>query len=66
VEPHVDETTIGVASCLPSTTTSFRLIGDEAEEQLPLVAFQLAEERDYDEFDVASQLAACTRSTGSG
>jgi glutamate decarboxylase len=36
----------------------FRLIGDEDEEQLPLVAFQLAEERDYDEFDVASQLAA--------
>jgi glutamate decarboxylase len=35
----------------------FRLIG-EGEEQLPLVAFQLAEERDYDEFDVASQLAA--------
>jgi glutamate decarboxylase len=36
----------------------FRLIGDEDEEQLPLVAFQLAEEHDYDEFDVASQLAA--------
>ena len=36
----------------------FRLIGDESEEQLPLVAFQLAEERGYDEFDVASQLAA--------
>jgi glutamate decarboxylase len=36
----------------------FRLIGDEEEEQLPLVAFQLAEERNYDEFDVASQLAA--------
>ena len=36
----------------------FRLIGDEGEEQLPLVAFQLAEEHDYDEFDVASQLAA--------
>ena len=29
-----------------------------AREQLPLVAFQLAEDRDYDEFDVASQLAA--------
>ena len=27
-------------------------------EQLPLVAFKLAGERDYDEFDVASQLAA--------
>ena len=35
----------------------FQLIGD-GEEQLPLVAFQLAEERNYDEFDVASQLAA--------
>ena len=33
------------------------LIGD-GEEQLPLVAFQLAEEHNYDEFDVASQLAA--------
>jgi glutamate decarboxylase len=36
----------------------FRLVGDEGAEQLPLVAFQLAEERNYDEFDVASQLAA--------
>jgi glutamate decarboxylase len=36
----------------------FRLIGDENEEQLPLIAFQLAEDRGYDEFDVASQLAA--------
>jgi glutamate decarboxylase len=36
----------------------FRLIGTEGEEQLPLVAFQLAEEHDYDEFDIASQLAA--------
>jgi glutamate decarboxylase len=36
----------------------FRMIGDESEEQLPLVAFQLAEEHDYDEFDIASQLAA--------
>jgi glutamate decarboxylase len=36
----------------------FRMIGDEGEEQLPLVAFQLAEEHDYDEFDIASQLAA--------
>ena len=35
----------------------FRLIGGDAE-QLPLVAFQLAEAKDYDEFDVASQLAA--------
>jgi glutamate decarboxylase len=36
----------------------FRLMGDEGEEQLPLVAFQLAGENGYDEFDVASQLAA--------
>jgi glutamate decarboxylase len=36
----------------------FRLIGEEDAEQLPLVAFQLAEEQNYDEFDVASQLAA--------
>ena len=35
----------------------FELIGD-GEEQLPLVAFKLTGERDYDEFDVASQLAA--------
>ena len=36
---------------------AFKLIG-AGEEQLPLVAFQLAEERKFDEFDVASQLAA--------
>ena len=36
----------------------FRLVGEEGEEQLPLVAFQLDGERNYDEFDVASQLAA--------
>src|SRR3954453_19788684 len=36
----------------------FELIGDAGAEQLPLVAFQLAEERKFDEFDVASQLAA--------
>ena len=36
----------------------FELIGDEGAEQLPLVAFQLAGEHNYDEFDVASQLAA--------
>ena len=35
----------------------FELIGTD-EEQLPLVAFKLAEERNYDEFDVAGQLAA--------
>src|SRR3954451_3525195 len=36
----------------------FRLIGSEKDEQLPLVAFQLDGEHNYDEFDVASQLAA--------
>jgi glutamate decarboxylase len=36
----------------------FRPVGGADEEQLPLVAFQLAEDRGYDEFDVASQLAA--------
>jgi glutamate decarboxylase len=36
----------------------FRLVGSEGEEQLPLVAFQLDGEHNYDEFDVASQLAA--------
>jgi glutamate decarboxylase len=35
----------------------FELIGG-GEEQLPLVAFKLAEEQSYDEFDIASQVAA--------
>ena len=35
----------------------FELIGDD-EEQLPLVAFKLAERRRYDEFDIAWQLSA--------
>ncbi len=35
----------------------FELIGSD-EEQLPLVAFKLAGERDYDEFDLAWQLSA--------
>jgi glutamate decarboxylase len=39
-------------------TGRFRLVGRKEDEQLPLVAFRLAEERDYDEFDIASQLAA--------
>ncbi len=38
--------------------SEFALIGAEQDEQLPLVAFQLAGEHDYDEFDVAAQLAA--------
>ena len=36
----------------------FRLIGSEDDEQLPLVAFQLDGDHNYDEFDVASQLAS--------
>ena len=36
----------------------FRLIGEEGAEQLPLVAFQLTDGHDFDEFDVASQLAS--------
>ena len=36
----------------------FQLVGEEGAEQLPLVAFQLEGDHDYDEFDVASQLAA--------
>jgi glutamate decarboxylase len=36
---------------------TFEVIGAE-EEQLPLVAFKLAEEHSYDEFDIASQVAA--------
>jgi glutamate decarboxylase len=35
----------------------FEVVGED-QEQLPLVAFKLTGERDYDEFDVASQLAA--------
>src|SRR4029077_4671632 len=36
----------------------FALIGGEEEEQLPLVAFKLTGGQNYDEFDVAAQLAA--------
>jgi glutamate decarboxylase len=36
----------------------FEIVGDEADEQLPLVAFKLAGDHPYDEFDVAAQLAA--------
>jgi glutamate decarboxylase len=39
-------------------TGHFELVGDPDAEQLPLVAFKLVEERNYDEFDIASQLAA--------
>ena len=43
---------------LVNESGEFELVGGEHEEQLPLVAFKLTGERDYDEFDVASQLAA--------
>ncbi len=36
----------------------FELVGAEDAEQLPLVAFRLAGEHNYDEFDIASQLAS--------
>ena len=36
----------------------FELMGEPGAEQLPLVAFRLAKELNYDEFDVASQLSA--------
>ena len=39
-------------------TGKFVLVGQERNEQLPLVAFKLAEEQPYDEFDIAVQLAA--------
>lgn len=36
----------------------FELIGEADAEQLPRVAFQLAEKRNFDELDVAALLAA--------
>ena len=36
----------------------FELVGGEDDEQLPLVAFKLAGEHPYDEFDVSAQLAS--------
>jgi glutamate decarboxylase len=36
----------------------FELVGEAGAEQLPLVAFRLAGDHNFDEFDVASQLAA--------
>jgi glutamate decarboxylase len=41
-----------------AATGEFELIGGEHDEQLPLVAFKLAGEHAYDEFDVSAQLAA--------
>ena len=40
------------------TSASSSWSGEEGAEQLPLVAFQLKGEHNYDEFDIASQLAA--------
>jgi glutamate decarboxylase len=37
---------------------TFKMVGEEGAEQLPLIAFQLAEEHDYDEFDIVGQLAS--------
>jgi glutamate decarboxylase len=39
-------------------TGRFELVGEHHNEQLPLVAFKLVGSRSYDEFDIASQLAA--------
>jgi glutamate decarboxylase len=58
---YIMETMMANARALAAEISAmgpFRLIGDPGAEQLPLVAFQLAEERNYDEFDIASQLAA--------
>jgi len=41
-----------------AATGEFELVGGAHEEQLPLVAFKLTGEQNYDEFDVAAQLAA--------
>jgi glutamate decarboxylase len=41
-----------------ASSNTFRLVGDEGAEQLPLIAFQLAEKHSYDEFDIAGQLAS--------
>jgi glutamate decarboxylase len=49
--------TVGLAKQI-AEMGPFRLVGDPEAERLPLVAFQLEEARDYDEFDIASQLAA--------
>jgi glutamate decarboxylase len=41
-----------------AATGKFEIVGAAEQEQLPLVAFKLSSECDYDEFDVAAQLAA--------
>ena len=40
------------------SSNTFAMVGEEGAEQLPLIAFQLAEKHDYDEFDIAAQLAS--------
>ena len=41
-----------------ASSGDFKLMGTEGAEQLPLVAFQLEGEHNFDEFDVAGQLAS--------
>jgi len=41
-----------------AATGEFEIIGAAEDEQLPLVAFKLTDGHEYDEFDVAAQLAA--------
>jgi glutamate decarboxylase len=58
---YIMETMQGNARALAEqivATGHFELVGEPGAEQLPLVAFKLIEERNYDEFDIASQLAA--------
>jgi glutamate decarboxylase len=58
---YIMETTQANTRTLAQQITAngdFRIVGSEEEEQLPLVAFQLEGEHNYDEFDVAGQLAA--------
>jgi glutamate decarboxylase len=58
---YIMETMMANARCLAehvAKVDELTIIGSEHAEQLPLVAFKLAEERNYDEFDIAAQLAA--------
>src|ERR1700710_22425 len=58
---YIMETMQANARALSARITAigeFELVGEEGAEQLPLVAFQLERDHNYDEFDVASQLAA--------
>ena len=54
---HDAEERPGIVRAPPGAQGAFELIG-EGQEQLPLVAFKLAEDKGYDEFDVAWQLSA--------